>query len=110
MVLFALCWLVGKIRDTNIREVFSFSNIKTSLFRFGVKHIWFIRNRFKAEIATIAPLIYSNFPKENRSSILDIPNRKPNNTNINDYSEEKSIRGYLSGSRYPPKNHSDLVS
>jgi hypothetical protein len=47
LVLFVFCWLIGKIRDTNFKKVFSPKNIQGRLFRFGVDHIWFVRNIFK---------------------------------------------------------------
>lgn len=72
--------------------------------------MWFVRNQFQKEIDKLGPSIYGSIPEEYRSKIHKIPNRKPNNTSFKDESEGLSLRGYLSGSRYALKNHSDLVS
>lgn len=110
LALFAVCWVAGRLHEMNLREVLSLSGIKQRLFHFAVAHIWFVRNKFNKELDKVEPTILSGFPEEFRSKITKLPNRKPNNTEFKDQSEALSLRGYLSGSRYPIKAHSDLVS
>lgn len=69
-----------------------------------------VHNYFEKQRLHVAQVTRDSIPVEFRASTLKIPLRKPNNTNFFDTSEVKSLRGYLSGSRYPPKNHSDFVA
>mgnify|MGYP000894788276 FL=1 len=110
LFLFVFCWVIEKIHEMDLTDKLSPSGIKKRVFRFAVKNIWFVRNQLKKKIEEIAPTIHAAMPPECRSKIRKLPNRKPNDTNFKDESEALSLRGYLSGSRYPPKAHSDLVS
>ena len=72
-------------------------------------HVPFVRDKVNAELAKVGPEIHKSIPKEYRSSIKKLPH-KSGVPDIGNETEKQAVKGYLSGSRYPLKEHSDLVA
>ena len=109
IVLLLAVGVINWYRDTTIWGRLSPRRIWKNLFRFLRVYFPPIRNKVDSELAKVAPEIHNSIPKEYRSSIKKLPH-KSNLPDIGNATEKEAVKGYLSGSRYPLKEHSDLVA